>query len=333
MTGGSRKLAVLWMPAVMLCLSRGPALSDPRPGNDKDRQVASDLVKRAIARSSAGDHAGAIKIYLEAYTLSPNSLLLSNIGAEFQQDGMYKEALEYFCKYLQEDPAGTNAPYARSQAKILQRQLGRKKVGDRDLCASPPRDRDKDDDATGDIVARSDTGRRTDTGRSETGRTEPGRTDAGRTDSDRTDAGRGDAGRATRKASGTADLTAPEREPAASSTGNATLMYLGLAAGVAGLAAAGIGIYDGIQAQNISDQISGHDPMAPWPDDIRTLQDRGQRYENLQIGFLIGSGVLVTTGVVLYVVSRPDAAPEHRGDKASVGLAPTRNGVAVFGRF
>ena len=47
-----------------------------------------------------------------------------------------------------------------------------------------------------------------------------------------------------------------------------------------------------------------HDPDGP--EDIRTLESNGQRYENLQIGFLIASGVLATTGIVLYVISRPD---------------------------
>ena len=58
----------------------------------------------------------------------------------------------------------------------------------------------------------------------------------------------------------------------------------------------------------------------------------GERDNKLQVGFLIASGVLVTTGVVLYVVGRPDAAREHATDK-TVRVAPTANGFAVFGRF
>ncbi|HEY6177221.1 MAG TPA: hypothetical protein VIX73_22345, partial [Kofleriaceae bacterium] len=131
MTGALRPAAVV--VAAMLATA-APAFAQSKQPSQKDLQTASDLVKKAIARSQAGDHAAAIKIYNQAYTLVPNSLLLSNIGAEFQQDGMYKEALDYFCKYLEQDPAGTNAPYARSQAKILQRQLGRKRIDERDVC-------------------------------------------------------------------------------------------------------------------------------------------------------------------------------------------------------
>ena len=36
----------------------------------------------------------AIEIYLEAHSIFPNSALLSNIGAEYQQSGMPKEALK-----------------------------------------------------------------------------------------------------------------------------------------------------------------------------------------------------------------------------------------------
>jgi tetratricopeptide (TPR) repeat protein len=298
-----------------------PALADNKPPSERDRQLASDLVKKAIARSQAGDHAAAIKIYLQAYTLVPNSLLLSNIGAEFQQDGLYKEALDYFCKYLEQDPAGTNAPYARSQAKILQRQLGRKRSDGGDVCAAG-----KTDDPSGDPPARSE--------RPAAGDRDADRDD--KRDADRDDKrpdkrdkprertaqrGRGDDG------SGGEPVDAPPAAP----SGNPTLMYTGIAAGVAGLAAGFYGIYAGVQGKQISDQISSHDPTTPWPGNIRDLQNRGDAYNRLQVISFIGSGVLVTTGVVLFVLSRPDA-PE-RTDKPTVSVAPTTNGLAVFGRF
>src|SRR3954454_20005455 len=132
MMRGSR---IAMLVAVLTAAAAAPALADSKPPSERDRQLASDLVKKAIARSQAGDHSAAIKIYLQAYTLVPNSLLLSNIGAEVQQDGLDKEALDYFCKYLEQDPAGTNAPYVRSQAKVLQRQLGRKRSDGGDVCA------------------------------------------------------------------------------------------------------------------------------------------------------------------------------------------------------
>lgn len=293
MKGGSRSIAAL----VASALFASPALADadPRapgekPPSERDRQLASDLVKKAIARSQAGDHSAAIEIYLQAYTIVPNSLLLSNIGAEFQQSGMPKEAYKYFCMYLEKDPSGTNAPYATSQAKILARQL-HKKVDDQDVCA-PPRDEPVESSPP----------------------RKPKRPE--RTES-----------------SAPPPSPPPPAIETRRDTGNASVMYTGVAAGIAGIAAGGLGVYFGLQGKSISDQISGHDPKQPWPNNIRDLMKEGDRDNTLAIGFLVTSGVLVTTGVVLYVVSRPDGAAERGGEKTAIRVTPTTNGFAVFGRF
>ena len=136
MSGGSRSLAAL----VASCLIASPALAEPGKSSAKDKQVANELVKKAIARSQAGDHSAAIDIYLQAYTIVPNSLLLSNIGSEFEKSGKPEEALHYFCLYLENDPNGTNAVYATSQAKLLQGMLGNKHVTDENMC-DPPKPR------------------------------------------------------------------------------------------------------------------------------------------------------------------------------------------------
>src|ERR1044071_3799890 len=133
MLGRSRTAAAVL--ASLLAVS--PALADPRPPSEKDKQVAGDLVKKAISKSQAGDHNAAIDLYLQAYTIVPNSILLSNIGAEYQQSDRPQQALRYFCMYLDKDPSGTNAPYAAAQARALQVEVGNKDVDDRDVCAKP----------------------------------------------------------------------------------------------------------------------------------------------------------------------------------------------------
>lgn len=285
MKGGSPGIAAL----VASALLASPALADPRDPrpSEKDRQLASELVKKAIAKSEAGDHGAAIDLYLKAYTIVPNSLLLSNIGAEYQQSDSPREALKYFCMYLDKDPSGTNAPYATSQAKILARQL-HKKVDEQDVCA-PPKEEPEEPPP-------------------------PRRP----------------------KHAEPPSPPPPAPSPAVEAkrdSGNPGVMYTGVAVGIAGIAAGGLGVYFGLQGKSINDQISNHDPKQPWPSNIRDLMKEGDRDNNLQIGFLVASGVLVTTGVVLYVVSRPDGAPEHGGDKAAVHVTPTTNGLAVFGRF
>jgi tetratricopeptide (TPR) repeat protein len=137
MTAVRRSHTIAVLLASLSLASPQLARAQPHKPSAKDLQLASDLVKKAIARSQAGDHAAAIEIYLQANTLAPNPLLLSNIGSEYQQDNMLEDALTYFCMYLDKDPTGTNAPYARAQAKILQRRLGNKSGDDDEVCVAP----------------------------------------------------------------------------------------------------------------------------------------------------------------------------------------------------
>jgi tetratricopeptide (TPR) repeat protein len=284
---------------VASCVLASPAVAEPREArerdskavSDKDKQVASDLVKKAIARSQAGDHSAAIDIYLQAYTIVPNSILLSNIGSEFQQQGKKKEALRYFCMYLEKDPEGTNVPYATTQARQLQIMLGNKPDED-DVCAQPKRRPEPSPDDEGDDPV---------------------------------------------KHGPKAAPAAPTAEQPAE--GNSTMRYTGLALGAAGVVGLALGIYGGIEAKKISDEISGHDPKQGW-DGYDAQEKRGQRYEYLQIGGLVGGGVLVGVGIYLYLHSSSaseQADKPAKSDKAKdervVRVTPTTNGVAVFGRF
>lgn len=110
------------------------------------------------------------------------------------------------------------------------------------------------------------------------------------------------------------------------------LAYVGLATAVVGVAALGIGTYDGVQAQHITNQIDGQPPGQPWPDNIQELQRRGQRYEDQQVGFLIGGGVLLTAGAVLFVIGR-SSGPAARPTETVLRVSPTSNGFVVAGKF
>jgi tetratricopeptide (TPR) repeat protein len=301
MLSGSRRIAVLLASALLAGPVR-PALAQPtRQISAKDRQMAGDLVNRAIAMSEAGDHDAAIALYNDAYRIAPDSLMLSNIGAQYQLLHQWKEAFEYFCRYLKEDPSGRNAPYATSQAKVVLRKLGKKKINSKDPCATPLDEDDPPPTPATPVKSTDDT--------------DP------------------DAGPSPVKPTPPRPPKPPADEPApkVATSGDPMLMYGGLAAGIAGIAAGGIGVYYGIQGKSISDQINSHPKDQPWGNDIRAKQAEGERDNRLQAGFLIASGVLVATGVVLYVIGRPDAT-EHATDK-TVRVAPTGNGVVVFGRF
>jgi tetratricopeptide (TPR) repeat protein len=291
MTARSRTATALLASLMLASPAAIPALADPKPPTEKDKQLASDLVKKAIVKSQAGDHNAAIDLYLKAHTIVPNATLLSNIGAEYQQSDRPQQALRYFCMYLDKDPSGTNAPYAAAQARSLQIELGNKDVDDRDVCAKPkqrPRPRPEPEEQPPEPAV-------------------------------------GPGGRPVREPEPVA------RDDRASKAD--TLKYVGIGAGIGGAVALGVGIYTGIRASAISDEISTHDRTQKWPNDIQDLQHRGQSYENVQIGALVVGGLAVTTGVILYVLSRSDSSSERPGDKTALTVSPTTNGVVVFGRF
>jgi tetratricopeptide (TPR) repeat protein len=119
--------------ALALALILVPSVAAAQSATDKQR--ASEKVKQAIAKSQAGDHDEAVELYLEAYKIIPQPLLLSNIGSEYQQMKKPVEALSYFCKYLDADPTGNNVSYATAQAKTLYIEVsGVDDVDDKDVC-------------------------------------------------------------------------------------------------------------------------------------------------------------------------------------------------------
>lgn len=97
------------------------------------------------------------------------------------------------------------------------------------------------------------------------------------------------------------------------------LKIAGYVAGGVGLLALGTGFFFGSEAQKISDDITNHtDTTIAWRDDIKDYEAKGQRYENLQIAFLVSGGVLVIGGAALYVVGR-----SKKANTETMALRPT----------
>ena len=276
----------LHVAAVLLAAS--VASAQPAP-SAAQKQQASNLVKQAIAKSQAGDHATAIELYLQAYALIPQPLLLSNIGSEYQQENKAVEALKYFCKYLDADPTGSNVSYATAQAKTLQLQMGNK-VDDKDVCkpkAEPPPPPPPD---TGSAAIPPDTG-------------------------------------SAAQVTGTADLTQPA--PEAHGKG---LEYTGLGIAAVGAVGLGVGVYFGLQAKNASDTISNHKTTDPWPANIKQIEADGQADEDKQVEFLIGGGVALVAGGVLYFIGHARASSSEHVSIAPV-ITPNGAGLAIGGSY
>jgi tetratricopeptide (TPR) repeat protein len=268
----------LWGLALVLCLA-ATAHAD-----DKAKQKAGELVKQAIAKSQAGDHAAAIELYLQAYNLVQNPLLLSNIGSEYQKSGKSVEAVKNFCKYIAEDPTGANVDYATAQVKTLQTELGND-VEEKDPCKAKPKPVVPAPPVTPPPV------------------TPPPN------------------GVGTTPAEGLAPL-APSR----------TLEYAGYGTAAAGAIVFGIGVYYGLQAKDLSDQISNHPTNQPWPDNIKQMESDGKSDQTKQIVFMVGGGVVLGAGVVMALLGRSHAENAEHVSLVPVA-SPTAVGFGLDGRF
>ncbi len=278
-----------------LALLLAPALAAAQPQpTQQQKQAASERVKKAIAKSQAGDHEAAVDLYLEAYTIIPQPLLLSNIGSEYQQMKKPVEALKYFCKYLEADPAGANVSYAASQARTLYVDLGGvPTVPYEDVCkpivkAPPPAEPPHATPAAS---------RAEPPGASPSVEPAPGPVDTGPT------------------------------------TSTPAIRYVGIGFAVIGAAAIGGGVYFGLEAKKISDEISNHNVDDPWPANIKDREADGKAAEKKQIGLMIGGGVALAAGVVMILVG----APKTTAAETTVSFAPIATsdtlGFAAAGRF
>jgi hypothetical protein len=284
--GSLRSIAV----AAVLTLASSAALAHPTAAQ---RAKASELVKKAIAKSQAGEHAEAIDLYLQAYTIIPQPLLLSNVGSEYQQQGKKVEALKYYCRYLAADPTGTNSTYATAQARTLQIELGNE-VDESDVCkpASPPAP------------------------------PPPPPPPAGNT----TSAPAGVTGTAG-LSGGATEL------PASRNRGLQLAGFATAGVGVAAIGVGVYFGFDGKRLSDyISNYTTDPDTAGkPWPSNIQDKQHRGELDNELQTAFLIGGGVAVAAGAVMIVLARSHHTDEHLA--VIPEATPSSAGFAVAGRF
>lgn len=121
----------------------------------------------------------------------------------------------------------------------------------------------------------------------------------------------------------------PPPPPAPAHPGRGLEITGGIAAGlgVVGLAA---GVYFGVRARSISNEITNHDPTQPWPDDIVAREAEGKADQRKQIGFLVAGGVVAGAGLIVYLVG-------HGRDRDAAIVTPIvgadRAGAALTLRF
>jgi serine/threonine-protein kinase len=127
------------------------------------------------------------------------------------------------------------------------------------------------------------------------------------------------------------DVAMPPPPPTSDPGGSMKLA--GMIGGGVGLVTLGLGFYFGVQAKKINDDIEDQGPNEQWRNDIRDYMDKGQRYEYMQIGFLVAGGALVVGGTVAYMVGRGKTAEAQQQMSIAPSVTPNGGGVTFSGRF
>jgi len=273
-------------------MTSAPVFAQPTAGEVQARE----LVNKAKERSNANDHHAAIDLYLQAYNIAPLPLLLSNVASEYEKLSDSVQALKYFCKYLDAEPDGPMAGYARSHAKEMQGKL-HNTVDDQTVCKPLP------------TTTAPDAGSAAPTAPPDTG-----------------------AAGSTETKPAVATEPAPATTTASSNPGSAERIAGLVTAGV-GVVGLTIGIIYGVDAQNASNQISNWPKGTPWPNNIKQLEANGQSDQNIQIAGLVAGGVLVVGGAVVYYLGLQSgrSPAEHASVRPVVG--PGYGGVAFGGAW
>jgi tetratricopeptide (TPR) repeat protein len=266
------------------------------------RAKARDLTERAIEKGRVGDHEAAIDLYLRAYELSSEAILLSNIGSAYQSLGRRERALRYFCRYLKADPDGKLSGFAREQAQQISTELGQRTMCEKETDKLKP-------PSTGSTAGS--------TGGTGTGATPiEGAAGLGEEPSEQ-----------PRQRDGGSLSVAARQEPGIA----APLRIGGLAlAGTGVVLGVGVGGYYGYVGKRASDVISENDDG--WTADELEQQEIGKRANRRMKIALISGGAAVITGSALYFLGR-SMRVEGREVALVPQLSPESSGLAVFGAF
>src|SRR5215468_1047360 len=114
-------MARLLLPAILLGILGAAAVAGAQPEGDLARARALD--KAGTEAFRAGRYDQAIASYQAAYALAPRAGGLFNIGRAYHKKGDAQHALEYYRRYLADEPKGPVAAEARAYVADLERAL------------------------------------------------------------------------------------------------------------------------------------------------------------------------------------------------------------------
>lgn len=109
------------MRAVVVMIALVAAIAHAEPDSAAIERAKAHF-KQGRALQAAGDYARAADEYKAAYELDPRPEMLFNVGQAFRLAGAKREALDYFKRYLDQQPDGPGAAEARVHVDALTKE-------------------------------------------------------------------------------------------------------------------------------------------------------------------------------------------------------------------
>jgi tetratricopeptide (TPR) repeat protein len=281
-----------------------PAAPVPAVTDKTKAKTAKQYVDAGLAAQNTGDYDTAITFYTKAYELVPHPVLIFNIAQATRLAGRIDDALALYAKYLAADPNGSQAQTARDI--VAEIQTGRANEA-----------RKADDARKAEAARKADEARKAEAAH---------RADDARKAEPARKASDPPTASGLQVAQASASQPNPDRIQAADSDAPAgpgrTLRLTGIATGAAGAVGLGIGIGFAVHGSSLaSDVQKQYDPAKV---------NAGNRSNTIAAVGIVAGGVLVATGVTLYVWGH---AKDRRADGVAIAplVAPQLAGLVLSG--
>jgi tetratricopeptide (TPR) repeat protein len=271
-----------------------PAPAFAQKGDKK--KLAKEYVDAGLAAQEAGDYDGAIELYQKAYALVPHPILHFNIGQAHRLAGRDEEARASYEAYLDADPKGAKVKEAKSFLKEIEARLTVKRRQDEEAARKAAEEQARRD-AEAEALRKQ---------QEEEAKTRPPPPDEEIVETPVPEDPEGGGG---------------------GGGGGGWKRPTGIVVGSLGVVSLGVGVFFGLKAKSLSDELS--EPGAMF--DPAKVSDGEAAERNMFI--TVGAGAaLVTTGIVLFVLGGGGDDKE-----SSVSWTPVvggdYDGLALSGRF
>jgi tetratricopeptide (TPR) repeat protein len=295
-------LLAVAVPIASLPVTRAHA--QPAKPVDK-KKAAKEYVDAGQAAQTAGDYETAIEMYSKAYELVPHPVLLFNMAQAHRLAGRATEAVDLYRRYLAEEPKGSKAKTAREFITALEQRMRAEET------------RKAQEAAAAEEARKAEEARRAEEAR------KAQEAEDARKAQEAADAARKPPGDETELGVGPAP---PGREGGGSPGGG--LRLGGMVAGGLGVVSLSAGIYFGMQAKSIADELS--EPGAPFTE---ARDEEGKSASSKMVILTAAGGALVVGGAVMFFMGRSKGKQAESAAAIAPMFVNGGGGIAVHGGF